>query len=100
MDDPEERIKYTARFEQVMGAAKAISFLHGHPYVSTEHLFLAILMEPADPVSVMLEGISDRREIIAAMREFMRSPEYVDGLKRPTIEDESPASDEPGLSPQ
>ncbi|MFJ3881574.1 Clp protease N-terminal domain-containing protein [Streptomyces sp. NPDC090077] len=74
-------LKHTARFEQVMGSARTIARLHGHQHVSSEHLFLAILLEPADAAAVILDTVADREQVISAMREFLKSPEYMGGIR-------------------
>lgn len=69
--DPGRNLRPTPRYQRVVAAAAEVALEHGHEYIGTEHLFLAILADPhAIPTQVMAKLI-DPTVVAARVREVM-----------------------------
>ena len=66
----------TPRYRQIVAAASNIAAERGHTYVGVEHLFLAILGDPAAVPTQVLARRVDLAQAEADLRTVMESDTY------------------------
>lgn len=66
----------TPRFHQILGNASEIARSMGHSYVGVEHLFLAILRDPAAVPTQALAEVADIGEAEQHLLAIMNSASY------------------------
>ena len=64
-------MRYTPRSERVLSHAKRIAREHGHDYVGTEHLLLALLAEPDGIAGQVLARLGVAEEVAAQTEQIM-----------------------------
>lgn len=57
---------FTDRVRQVLRRAREVAFEMNHEYVGTEHLAIAVAMEPDGPAATVLDALGARRDDIVA----------------------------------
>ncbi|SDK85621.1 Clp protease N-terminal domain-containing protein [Streptomyces indicus] len=70
---PDRPLIRTPRYEQVLAEAERIAAGLGHDYVGVEHIFLAVLRDPAAVPTQVLAGIVDPVDVDEALSEVMRT---------------------------
>ena len=91
MDHPRPSVRPTPRYRQIVEAAAELAKELGHEYIGTEHLFLAILGDPAAvPTQAMAEVIEPA--IVAARGVYVmeRSNSAPERAALETVKNSSP----------
>lgn len=71
MTGPENTLRPTPRYQRIIEAAAEVAGEHGHEYLGTEHLFLAILADPDAVPTQALAEIVDPAVVAARIRAVM-----------------------------
>jgi Clp amino terminal domain, pathogenicity island component len=66
----------TPRYPALLAAAAELAHGMSHGYVGAEHLFLAIIRDPAAVPTQVLAGIADPADVEASRRAVMASAAY------------------------
>ena len=66
----------TARMQRAMLAAREVSRRYGHSHIGTEHVFLAILLDPDSVPSQILRKVRSTDEVAQELDSLLSSEEY------------------------
>jgi ATP-dependent Clp protease ATP-binding subunit ClpA len=68
-----DELKSSPRYERIVAASRQIAWDLGHDYVGVEHLFLAVVQDPAAVPTQVLSRFAPPAEVGAAVRDLITS---------------------------